>query len=129
MFDLALNLLLRMHLCNIHLCMHYTLPIRSVYYMFTICLINFLLLSCLSSKLQHYSTNYNFTKKKAIRIINLKPRRFHTNLLFNHNFVLKFQDKTFLENVLFVSKSLKNLSPLVFNTWFRFSSDQHTMKL
>ena len=29
------------------------------------------------------------------------------------------------ENILFVSKSLNNLSPSFFNTWFSFSSDQH----
>ena len=33
--------------------------------------------------------------------------------------------KICLENILFVSKSLNNLSPSVFNTWFSFSSDQH----
>ena len=27
--------------------------------------------------------------------------------------------------MLFVSKSLNNLSPSIFNTWFSFSSDQH----
>ena len=33
--------------------------------------------------------------------------------------------KICLENILFVSKSLNNLSPSIFNTWFSFSSDQH----
>ena len=68
--------------------------------------------------------NYNFTKK-AIRIINLQPRNFHTNSLFKQNSILKFQDKICLENILFVSKSLNDLSPSVFNAWFTFSSDQH----
>ena len=45
-------------------------------------------------------------QKKAIRIIN-------------------FQDKICLGSVLFISKTLNNLSPSVFNTWFSFSSDQH----
>ena len=36
-----------------------------------------------------------------------------------------FQDKIGLENILFVSKSLNNLSPSIFNTWFSFSSHQH----
>ena len=31
----------------------------------------------------------------------------------------------FLENILFVSNSLNNLSPSVFDTWLSFSSDQH----
>ena len=33
-----------------------------------------------------------------------------------------------LTNILFVSKSLKNLTPSVFNTYFSFSSDQHNYK-
>ena len=41
------------------------------------------------------------------------------------NSILKFQDKIYLENILLVSKSLNNLSPSIFNTWFSFSSDQH----
>ena len=43
--------------------------------------------------------------------------------MFKQNSILKFQDKICLENILFVSKTLNNLSPPVFNTWFRFSSD------
>ena len=66
---------------------------------------------------QNCSTmNYKFTKK-AIRIINLQPRNFHTSPLFKQNSILKFQDKICLENILFVRKSLNNLSPSVFNTF------------
>ena len=50
---------------------------------------------------------------------------FHTSPLFKESSILKFQDKICLGNILFVSKSLNNLSPSVFNTWFNFSSDQH----
>ena len=64
-------------------------------------------------------------QKKAIRIINFQPRNFHTSPLFKQNSILKFQDKICLENILFISKSLNNLSLSVFNTWFSFSSDQH----
>ena len=64
-------------------------------------------------------------QKKAIRIINFQPRNFHTSPLFKQNSILKFQDKICLENILFISKSLNNLSPSVFNTWFSFSWDQH----
>ena len=63
-------------------------------------------------------------QKKAIRIINFQPRNSHTSHLFKQSFILKFQDKICLENILFVSKSLNNLSPSIFNTWFSFSSDQ-----
>ena len=64
-------------------------------------------------------------QKKAVRIINFQPRNSHTSPLFKQSSILKFQDKTCLENILFVSKSLNNLSPSVFNTWFVFSSGQH----
>ena len=64
-------------------------------------------------------------QKKAVRIIYFQLRNFHTSVLFKQNFILKFQDKICLENILFVSKTLNNLSPSIFNTWFSFSSDQH----
>ena len=63
-------------------------------------------------------------QKKAVRIINFQPRNSHTSHLFKQSSILKFQDKICLENILFISKSLSNLSP-VFNAWFSFSSDQH----
>ena len=63
-------------------------------------------------------------EKKAVRIINFQPRNSHTSFLFKQNLILKFQDKISLENILFVSKSLNNLTPPVFSTWFSFSSDQ-----
>ena len=75
-------------------------------------------------ELWHYSTNCDFTKK-AVRIINFQPRNSHTSPLFKQNFILKFQDKICLENILFVSKLLNNLTPPIFSTWFSFSSDQH----
>ena len=65
-------------------------------------------------------------QKKAVRIINFQPRNSHTSPLFKQSSILKFQDKICLENILFVSKSLNNLSPSVFNTWFVFSSGQHS---
>ena len=52
-------------------------------------------------------------------------RNSHTSPLFKQNSILKFQDKICLENIVFISKTLNNLSPSVFNTWLSFSSDQH----
>ena len=68
-------------------------------------------------------------QKKAVRIINFQPRNSHTSRLFKQSSILKFQDKICLENILFVSKSLNNLSPSVFNTWFVFSSGQHSYEI
>ena len=60
-----------------------------------------------------------------IMLINFQPRNSHTSPIFDKNFILKFQDKICLENILFVSKSLNDSSPSIFKTWFRFSSNQH----
>ena len=49
----------------------------------------------------------------------------HTGPLFRQSSVLKFQDKNCLENILFLSKSLNNLSPSGFYLWFNFSFDLH----
>ena len=65
-------------------------------------------------------------QQKAVRIINFQPRNSHTSPLFKQSSTLKFQDKICLEDISFVSKSLNNLALSVSNTWFGFSSDQHS---
>ena len=64
-------------------------------------------------------------QKKALRINNFQPRNSHSSPLFKKSSILKFWDKVNLENPLFVSKSINNLLPSLFNNWFLFSSDQH----
>ena len=59
-------------------------------------------------------------QKKAVRIIDFQLRNSHTSPLFKQN-----SNKIYLANVLVLSKSLNNLTPSVFRTWFSFSSDQH----
>ena len=63
-------------------------------------------------------------QKKAVRFINFQPRNLHANSLLKESFIFKFQEKICSGNTLFVSKSLNNLTPSVFNTWFGFPSDQ-----
>ena len=77
------------------------------------------------SSIQQNVISQRKKKKKAARIINFQPRNFHTSPIFKQNLILKFQDKIFLESILFASKSFSSLSPSIFNAWFRFSSDQH----
>ena len=78
-----------------------------------------------------WAQNYNainrlvILQKKALRIMNYQPRNSHTSPLFRKAAVLKFKDKTSLENILFISKSINNLLPSLFNNWFVFSSDIH----
>ena len=69
----------------------------------------------------------NFTKK-TVRIINFQPKNSLTSPLFKQSFFLKFQDKICLENILFVSKSLKNLSSSVFVTRLVFPPINIIMK-
>ena len=56
-------------------------------------------------------------QKKAVRTTNFQPRNSHTSPLLKQNFILKFQDKICLENVLFVCKSLNNLTLSVFSIY------------
>ena len=76
---------------------------------------------------QNFSTIQQIVilQKRVVRIFNFQPRNFHTSPLFKQNSILKFQDKICQQNISFVSTSLNNLSPSIFNTLFSFSSDQH----
>ena len=68
-------------------------------------------------------------QKKALRIINFKPRNCHTSPLFKENVILKLIDKVHLENILFVNKCINNLLPPIFNDWFTLVSAQHPYQL
>ena len=57
--------------------------------------------------------------------MNYQPRNSRTSPLFRKDAVLKFKEKINLENTLFISKSINNLLPSLFNNWFVFSSDAH----
>ena len=76
---------------------------------------------------QNYSTIQRIIilQKRLLELLISNQEIFHISPLFKQNSILKFQDKICLENILFISISLNNLSLSVFNTWFSFSSDQH----
>ena len=57
--------------------------------------------------------------------MNYQPQNSHTSLLFRKAAVSKFKDKINLKNILFISKSINNILPSLFNNWFVFSSDTH----
>ena len=56
--------------------------------------------------------------------MNYQPQNSHTSP-FRKAAVLKLKDKINLENILFISKSINNLLPSLFNNWFVFSSDRN----
>ena len=64
-------------------------------------------------------------QKKAVRIINFQLWNSDICPLFKQTSILNCQDKICSENILFVGRVVNNLSLLVFNAWFSFSSDQH----
>ena len=74
-----------------------------------------------------WTQNYNIInclvilQKKALRIMIYQPRNSDTSPLFRKAAVLKFKDKINLENILFISKSINNLLPSLFNNCFVFS--------
>ena len=64
-------------------------------------------------------------QQKALRIINNQPKKSHSGPLFKQNNILKFEDKILIGNIIFVSKSINNLLPLIFKNWFIFCSGIH----
>ena len=64
-------------------------------------------------------------QKKALRLMNFKPRNFHTSPLYLRLNILKLPDKIFLENCLLISKAINNFLPSLFNDWFTFASETH----
>ena len=61
-------------------------------------------------------------QKKALRTISFQPRDCHSSPLFKKQNLLKFGDKTQLENVLLVSKYFNNILPSIFDKWFTLRS-------
>ena len=68
---------------------------------------------------------YSPYRKKTIRIINNQPRNSHSSLLLKKSSILKFEDQILINNILFISKSINNLLPPIFNNWFIFCSNIH----
>ena len=67
------------------------------------------------------SINRVFTiQKKVIITIHFKGKFDHTSSLFFEFNIIKLPHKISIENCLFVSKSLKNQLPEIFNNWFVF---------
>ena len=67
-------------------------------------------------------------QSKAIRSVKFQPSNFHASSFFKRRSISKFHDKTCLENILFVSKSLNNLSLSVLNTCLVFLQININMK-
>ena len=65
-------------------------------------------------------------QKETLRTIYFKGKFDHTSSLFSESNIIKLPDKIFMENCLFVSKSLNSQSPEIFNNWFVFSYDTHS---
>ena len=64
-------------------------------------------------------------QKKVLRIMNFQSRDSHWSPLFRSNHILKLEDKIFIENMIFINKSVNNLLPPIFKSWFTFYSDLH----
>ena len=65
-------------------------------------------------------------QKKSLRIMFFQSRNSHTCPLFKISKILKFFDKTALDNCTFISKSWKELLPSIINNWFKFSFESHS---
>ena len=94
--------------------MHYYLKIRNYVNTKTLRNIYFAIFHshlsylCIAWAQNFYTVKRLFiVQKKALRIMNFKDQLFHSSLRFFSNNILKFGDKIILEDILFVSKSVK----------------------
>ena len=67
-------------------------------------------------------------QKRALRTTHFKDKFDHTSFLFSESNKIKFPEKIFIENCLFVSKSVRIQLPEILNNWFAFSSDHTDIK-
>ena len=64
-------------------------------------------------------------QKKALRTIHFNGKFDHTSSIFSESNIVKLPGKLYIENFLFVRKSLNNQLFEIFNNWFVLSSDTH----
>ena len=64
-------------------------------------------------------------QKRALKLMNFKPIKFHTSPLYLRLTILKLPDKIFLENYLLITKAINNILPSIFNNWFTFTTETH----
>ena len=74
-------------------------------------------------------TNIFIIYKKTLTTIHFKGKFDHTNSLFSESRIIRLRDKICIQNYLFISKSLHNQLPKIFNDWFVFSSDTHRYEI
>ena len=99
--------------------------LRSIYFAISESNLNYCSLVCAQNYNAIAINHLVILKKKALRIMNYQPRNSYTSSLFRKAAFLKFKDKINLKNISFISKSINNLLPSLFNNWFVFSSDTH----
>ena len=64
--------------------------------------------------------------QKTMRIISFQPQSSHSSPFFQKNNILKFSDKTMIDNIPFIDKALlNNMLPLIFENWFQFYYNIH----
>ena len=63
--------------------------------------------------------------KKVPWIMNFKNQLFHSNSFFSTNNILKFGNKSLLENIIFVSKSIIRQVSSLFYGWFSVNLDRN----
>ena len=71
----------------------------------------------------------------AIQQIIILQKNYHNNItsplklsfksFFQKNNILKFSDKTMVDNILFISKALNNILPPIFKNWFQLCYNIH----
>ena len=65
-------------------------------------------------------------QKKSLRLMYFWNRNAHTISLFKDSNILKFPNKTALENCIFIKNYFNQTLPTSFKIWFTLSTDLHT---
>ena len=68
----------------------------------------------------------HLSQKKSLRKMFFQSRNSHIRPLFKVSKILKYFDKTALENCILISKSLIGLLPSIFNNWFKNFFESHS---
>ena len=72
----------------------------------------------LSNRLLYYKKSHQNNIFSALKLS-------FKSFFFQKNNILKFSDNTVIDNILFITKTMNNMLPLIFKNWFQFCYNIH----
>ena len=111
-------------LCKIRIFVNFN-PLKAIFFAIFVSHVNYA--NLIKGQKPNPKLWINTLQKKALITINNQPRNSHSGPLFKKSNTLKFEDKILISKIyiIFISKSINNLLPLIFKNWFIFCSKIH----